>query len=172
MAVQAHTRSAGAQKLQPAPPPARLAHITLHPPCPAHPLPLQLGCVAVVAPSARSRTLGQGFDLSELHMRPVAQVGCQEACLAWPLPQSLCRQLGCRGGGEGCLNSTSVPKPCTKLQPRPLQHLPPCSASTLTRPAACGTWCCTQPQTQPAAAPSTPCTCPPMAGKRWVGLEC
>ncbi|PRW20477.1 DNA polymerase epsilon catalytic subunit A [Chlorella sorokiniana] len=34
---------------------------------------LQLGCVAVVAPSARSRTLGDGFDLAELHMRPVAQ---------------------------------------------------------------------------------------------------
>lgn len=43
------------------------------PPIPYH--PAQLGCVAVVAPSARSRTLGAGFDLAELHMRPVAQVG-------------------------------------------------------------------------------------------------
>ena len=35
---------------------------------------LQLGCVAVVAPGARKRTLGAGFELSELSMRPVVQV--------------------------------------------------------------------------------------------------
>lgn len=35
---------------------------------------LALGCVAVVAPSARQRSLGAGFDLQELHMKPVAQV--------------------------------------------------------------------------------------------------
>lgn len=39
------------------------------------PFLVQVGCVAVVAPSARARTLGAGFDLSELHMKPVAQVG-------------------------------------------------------------------------------------------------
>ncbi len=172
MAVQAHTRSAGAQKLQPAPPPARLAHITLHPPCPAHPLPLQLGCVAVVAPSARSRTLGQGFDLSELHMRPVAQVG-QQGCCCGGLPHSAAAVQAAELAWSMQLFCSNVlcTLPCTNRKPF-LYNLPPCSASTLTRPAACGTWCCTQPQTQPAAAPSTPCTCPPMAGKRWVGLEC
>ena len=37
---------------------------------------LALGCVAVVAaPAARGRNLGSGFDLSELEMRPVVQVG-------------------------------------------------------------------------------------------------
>jgi hypothetical protein len=36
---------------------------------------LALGCVAVVAPSARQRSLGAGFHLQELHMKPVAQVG-------------------------------------------------------------------------------------------------
>ncbi|KAL4450230.1 hypothetical protein ABPG77_010899 [Micractinium sp. CCAP 211/92] len=34
---------------------------------------LQVGCVAVVAPSARRRNLGAGFDLEELHMKPVVQ---------------------------------------------------------------------------------------------------
>ena len=48
-----------------------------HAACPASRLVAspQLGCVAVVAPSARRRNLGAGFDLAELHMKAVAQVG-------------------------------------------------------------------------------------------------
>lgn len=34
---------------------------------------LHLGCVAVVAPSARKRNLGTGFELDELQARPVVQ---------------------------------------------------------------------------------------------------
>ncbi|EFN52544.1 hypothetical protein CHLNCDRAFT_26745 [Chlorella variabilis] len=47
---------------------------------------LQLGCVAVVAPSARRRNLGAGFDLAELHMKAVAQVGAaagMDVCMLW-----------------------------------------------------------------------------------------
>jgi DNA polymerase epsilon subunit 1 len=36
---------------------------------------LSTGCVAVVAPGARGRNLGAGFDLSELQARPVVQYG-------------------------------------------------------------------------------------------------
>jgi DNA polymerase epsilon subunit 1 len=54
---------------------------------------LQLGCVAVVSSAARRRNLGAGFDLSELQMKPVAQVG------------SLCGVLVgcCMGGWVACL---------------------------------------------------------------------
>lgn len=60
---------------------------------------LQLGCVAVVSSAARRRNLGAGFDLSELQMKPVAQVGV--------LGGLLCRcrlygRLGCMFVWLGC----------------------------------------------------------------------
>lgn len=58
------------------------------------PLSAQLGCVAVVGPSARRRNLGDGFSLAELQMKPVVQVregwvvACQQTALITALPGS------------------------------------------------------------------------------------